>query len=111
MSKHFYRDVKLISFCKVCGVEFRPPRASFFAMLGLCHKHRKLYYRAWYFNVYLPFFKKLTPAQQQKYRDRRYQVWLKWVTNNKERRKLQALESYHRRKHLHKDRKHRKVTA
>lgn len=108
MSKYFYRDVKLIKFCKVCNVEYRPERGSFFAMLGLCHKHRKVYYQDWYKNKFLPFFEKLSLEQKQKYRDMRYGVWKKWVTNNVERRRLQALESYHRNKHKHTDRKHRK---
>jgi len=111
MSKHFYKDVKVIKFCKFCGVSFRPQRGSFFSSLGLCHKHRRVYYRNWYINKFLPFFAKLTPEQQQKYRDMRYATWKKWVSNNVERRRLQALESYHRNKDKpqNKARRHRRT--
>ena len=107
MSKHFYKDIKLIKLCKACGVEFRPLRYSFFAHLGLCHKHRKVWYRNWYINWFLPWFKKQSPEVQQRYRDMRYGVWKKWVENNKDRRRLQALVSYHKNKDKHRDRKHR----
>ena len=107
MSKTFYRDVQLIIFCKVCKVPYRPQRYSFFALLGLCHKHRGEYYKQWYLNRYLPFFAQLSPEQKQKYRDRRYQVWKKWVAANVTRRRAQALKSYHLNKDKHRARKHR----
>ena len=108
MSKFFYRDIKLIKFCKVkgCGAEYRPVRYSFFAQLGLCHKHRSVYYREVYLNRYLPFFNELSPEGKQKYRLRRYEVCEKWVIKNSVRRRKQALESYHRNKDKHKERRH-----
>ena len=111
MSKHFYRDVKVIKVCKVptCLVEYRPPKDSFFARLNLCHKHRTIYYRNWYINRFLPFFAKLSKEEQQRYRDMRYEAWLDWVDKNTDKRRQQALESYHRNKHKHVARKHRKV--
>jgi len=115
VSKHFYRDVKLILFCKVpdCHVEYRPVRASFFAKLHLCHKHRSVYYRDWYINKFLPFFAKLSKEDKQRYRNMRYEVWKKWVIKNIDKRRLQALESYHRRKGeaKNKARKHRATVA
>lgn len=95
-----YRDIKLIKFCKVCGVEYRPARYSFSAHLGLCHKHRRVYYKNWYANYFLPWFKKQPPAVKQKYREKKYASWKKWVEKNIDRRRKQALESYHRRKKL-----------
>lgn len=111
MSKDFYKDVKIIKICKVpeCGVEYRPERGSFFAEIGLCHKHRTIYYRNWYINRFLPFFKKLPEAEKERYRKMKLAVWKKWVERNKDKRRLQALESYHRNKHKHIDRKHRAV--
>ena len=104
--ERFYHDVKLVCICKMCGVEFRPARYSMFAMIGLCHKHRYIYYQNWYINRFLPWFAKQTPAVQQYYRDMRYGVWKKWVEKNKDKRRLQALTSYHRNKHKS-TRKHR----
>jgi len=109
----FYKDIKVIKFCKAkgCGVEYRPARGSFFSHLGVCHKHRRVYYMNWYANIFLPWFKKQTPEVQQKYRDMRYGVWLKWCKKNSGRRRMQALKSYHRRKSdpANKKRKHRRV--
>ncbi len=113
MSKHFWRDVKLIKHCKVCHVEYRPERYSFFATLGLCHKHRSVYYRNWYINKFLPFFAKLPPEKKQYYRDMQRKRWNEWVSNNIDKRRARALESYHRRKvdPKNKKRKHRKVKS
>lgn len=109
--ERFYRDVKLVCICKVCKVEFRPERYSAFARIGLCHKHRYIYYRNWYINWFLPWFAKQSPETQQRYRDMRYGVWKKWVNSYPERRKKIALDSYHRRKAdpTNKKRKHRKT--
>ena len=111
MSKHFYKDVKVIKVCKVpgCGVEYRPERGSFFSKLNLCHKHRNIYYRNWYINTFLPYFKKLPEAEKEKYRAMKLEGWKRWVEKNLDKRRQQALESYHRNKHLHVARKHRKV--
>ena len=110
MSKHFYRDVQVIKVCRVptCLVEYRPQKDSFFAKLNLCHKHRNIYYRNWYINRFLPFFSKLSREQQDRYRKMRYETWKKWVEKNKDKRRLQALASYHKNKHKHVARKHRK---
>ena len=98
MSKEFYRDIKLIISCKNCGVEYRPARFSFFASLKLCWKCRRIYYRNWYINKFLPWFMKQPKEVQDKYRKMRYDAWLKWVEKNADKRRKQALESYHRRK-------------
>ena len=107
MSKEraYYKDIKIIKFCKVCGVRYRPARYSHQASLGLCHTHRRIYkleeFRKW--------FKKLSPEVQKKYRDREYEIWKKWVLKHMDRRRKMALESYHRRKGEPKNRarKHR----
>lgn len=108
MSKHFYKDVQVIKICKVptCLQEYRPQRGSFFAKLNLCHKHRNIYYRNWYLNTFVPFFKKLPEEEKQKYRDMKMDAWKKWVEKNLDKRRQQALESYHRNKHKS-NRKHR----
>ena len=111
MSKHFYKDVKVIKFCKArgCNVEFRPERGSIEDRLGFCIVHRREHYKAWYRDVCLPYAKTLTPDQRKRYAKTRHETWKKWVIKNLEKRRKQALESYHRNKAKHKDRKHRKI--
>lgn len=103
--RQFTKDIKIIKFCKVCRVEFRPDRGSPQAGLGLCYEHRKIFYRKKSFK----WFKSLSPERRKYFQKRQYPIWLKWVVNNIEKRRRQARESYHRRKHLHKDKKHVKV--
>lgn len=107
MSKHFYRDIQLIKQCKVCGVEYRPPRYSFFAVLGLCQKHRKQYYKHHYIVIKLPWLKALSPQRRAEWWKQHYGHLRKWVRDNPERRKAIALVSYHKNKDKHKARKHR----
>ena len=109
MSKFFYRDIKIVKFCKICQVVYHPARYSFFAELGLCYVHRKIYYTKWYVNSFLPWFKKQTPEAQKKYRDMKYNFWKKWVEKNLNRRRVQALKSYHLNKDKHRARKHRRT--
>ena len=105
MSKLFYKDIKVIKFCKVCKISCRFPNDSFFSSLGLCYKHRRDFYRDWRKKVWWPWFKKQLPEVQKKYRD----SWNKWVEKNIDRRRKIALRSYHRRKFdsKNKARKHR----
>lgn len=101
-----YRDIKLIKFCKVCGVEFRPARYSVAARLGLCIKHRREYQRerakryGWH---------TWSPEKKKESTRKNYSVWLNWVKNHPDYRRKLALESYHRRKldPKNKARKHR----
>lgn len=109
MSKEFYKDIKVIKFCKRCKVEFRPVRSSFFAQLGLCYKCRKVFYKEWYRDVGKPFFLKLSPEKQQEVKSKRYNIWKKWVEKNILERRTQALKSYHLNKEKHKTRKHRRT--
>src|SRR3990167_9700936 len=95
MSKHYYRDIKLIRFCKKCGVEYRPSRFSFFARLRLCWKCRRPYYAKWYKDVFLPWWKAQTPERRQEIKAQRQETWRAWVEENKGRRRAQALASYH----------------
>src|SRR3972149_552919 len=105
----YYKDIKIIKFCKFsgCGVSFRPTRGSIIGSIGLCHKHRPQFYKDRYKNWFVPWWKKQTPEFQRKYRDMKYGLWKKWVVKNIVLRSKQAVESYHRRKHLHKGRRHR----
>lgn len=104
-TSYFWRDIKIIKFCKECGVEFRPARYSYLSALGLCYKHRRLYFqkerRAWY--------KNLSPEAKAKYIKNNYKLWKAWVEKHKDKRKQQALASYHRHKldSKNKARKHR----
>lgn len=111
MSKKFYREVKLIKFCKnkKCGVEYRPQRGSFFAMLGLCWECRRPYYAMWYKEIWKPWFANQTPKKQAEIKNQKYLAWKAWVTDNIVKRRKQALASYHRnkKKKSNKERKHR----
>ena|SRR3990167_4938471 len=109
MSKEFYRDVKLILRCKKCGVEYRPPRFSFFAHLHLCWNCRRPYYAKWYREMWIPYFKRQTPERQREIKRQKQAVWITWVQRNLSKRRVQALESYHRNKEKHKTRRHRKT--
>lgn len=109
MSKHFYKDVKLIKSCKVCHVEYRPPRYSFFAMLGLCWNCRRPYYKEWYEKRWKKWYAKLSLEDKLKYKKAALVNWKAWVTRNEIKRRKQALDSYHKNKHRHLQRKHRKV--
>jgi len=109
MSKHFYKDIKLIRFCKKCGVEYRPPRFSFFASLRLCWVCRRPYYEKWYKERFLPYWNRQTPERKKEIKAQKHVVWLKWVEVNKEKRRAQALLSYHKNKTKHKGRRHRKT--
>lgn len=102
MSKKFYRDVKLIRACKICGVQFRPKRYTTAAKLRLCHKHREEWWKERY-------QKEMAYEQTPERKKMRFAAWKKWVEKNEIRRRKLALDSYHRRKHLHAARKHRKV--
>ncbi|MDZ4225343.1 MAG: hypothetical protein U1C49_00690 [Candidatus Andersenbacteria bacterium] len=107
MSKEFYRDIKIIKFCKACGKEYRPPRYSWRAYLGLCHWCLGSYYKIWYKERYLPYFKRQTEEKQKELKKNKYIYWKEWVTKNETKRKKQALASYHKNKEKHKTRKHR----
>jgi len=109
MSKKFYRDIKIIKFCKQCGVAYKPARWSFFAMLGLCWVCRRPYYQRWYRDSWLPYFNRQTPERQEEIKAQKIAAWKVWVKRNLKKRQRQALESYHRHKDEHRGRKHRKV--
>lgn len=103
-----YKDIKIIKFCKVCGVEFRPKRYSSQASIGLCIKHRREYYKEL---RRLYGWKTWSPEKKKEVARKRYPNWLRWVRKNKkniERRRATALKSYHRRKNdpKNKARKH-----
>ena len=112
MSKHFYKDVKLIKYCKKCQVQYRPARYTFFAALGLCWNCRRPYYQEWYQKFWKPWYARLTPEAKEKYKKAHLVNWKAWVLRNEIKRRRQALESYHRRKEdlANKKRKHRATT-
>ena len=107
MSKHFYRDIQLIKFCKKCGVEYRPRRFSYQAASGLCIVCRRAMKAKYWREVGLPRFRALSPEQRREIWKKRYPSWLKWVAKNLPKRRKMALDSYHRRKEEHWHRRHR----
>ena len=94
MSKHFYKDVKVIMECKLCDAVFRPERGDD-THRGFCYKHRSLYWQSWY-------AKYMKKRDRTKYKPAQDKAWKKWTEKNKERRNAQALASYHRRKKIKK---------
>jgi hypothetical protein len=103
----YYKDIKTIKFCKVCGVPFRPKRGSVGWISGLCHKHRYLYSKK-LAEYSAAWWGRKTPEYKREYKKKNYESWKKWVEKNKKKRRLIALKSYHRRKNdpKNKARKH-----
>lgn len=97
----FYKDLKLIYFCKECGVEYRPQRFTYKANLHRCWKCRRLYCSE--------RFKKQTPERQREIKERNYKLGKLWVIKNIEKRRKIALKSYHQRKDEHRARRHRRT--
>lgn len=107
MSDKFYKDIQVIKFCKVCGVSFRPVRGSLAGRIGLCKEHRPIFYKEWYQKFSKPYLARMTPEARARYKLKQYEVWLAWTKKNLDKRRLQALASYHRNKDKHKGRRHR----
>lgn len=103
----FYKDIKLIIFCRKCGVQFRPRRFSARAQQKMCfHCYKK--FVAFPSNARkIAAYHALTPEQKKEYYKKSYQRYLKWCSTHKELKKKRALASYHQNKHKHKTRKHR----
>ena len=98
----FFKNIKVIKFCKVCKVMFRPDRGSPESSIGLCYVHRKIFYNEHSKKRYQNF----SPEKKKEYIKKNAERYKIWISKNIERRRKIALVSYHRRKHLHKDRKH-----
>lgn len=98
-----YRDIKIVKFCKVCGVEYRPARYSHIGAIGMCWKCRKEAIRLWQ----KKWWGNLSEERKKEYKKKRYEMWKKWVVKNLERRRKQALKSYHKNKDKHRNRRHR----
>ena len=112
MSKEFYRDIQIKKYCRDCRVEFRVRRGNTdIWQIRYCRVCRKIEWRKWYWTVGKPYFESLPEEERNRIKRRKYEIWLSWVVSNKKARRRQALESYHRRKHLHKARKHRKTKS
>lgn len=94
MSKlKFFRKYKRIIHCQVCGVRIAQKKYN----LKYCDAHLKEY-EAILFRKIREYQER--PENKKKFAAYRYQTWLKWVENNKEKRRAQALASYHRKKKL-----------
>ena len=94
MSDRTFRIIKVIMECLLCGAVYRPERGDD-THRGFCYKHRSLYWRSWYAK-----YGKKYKYDLSKYKEARDRAWKKWVEKNKERRRAQALASYHRRKKI-----------
>lgn len=107
MSKKFFRDIKVIKFCKAvehgrqCGVAYKPARGSFFARLGYCYVHRRKYYKEWYTEKFVPWFDNQSEETKRYYRRIKREIWDAWVAKYPERRRSIALTSYHKNKDKH----------
>lgn len=107
MSKEFYKNVKIIRFCKVCDVSFRMSRNYHVVGYNLCIVHRREFWRAEIRKqMKTETFKEYKKRNKAKHdADNR-----RWVATHMERRRAIALASYHKNKHKHK-RKHKKTTS
>ena len=94
MSQKFYKNIKLILFCKVCGVKYLPERYSKRAEMGGCYKHRWVSQTQWN----SVWYAKLPPERKKIYAQVKYGKWKNWVKNNIEGRRRIARISYHKRK-------------
>jgi hypothetical protein len=84
-----YKDIKVIRFCKTCKAEFRKNSGD--ASLGLCIIHRRILINT----NWLIRYRSLSPERK---RELFMPKWHRWVANNLELRRKQALASYHKNK-------------
>ena len=99
--------------CKVegCGAWYRPERHTWHAKLGVCYVHRKAYYKKWHRTHFLPWLKKQSPEKQAQYKKMHKDAWDKWVATHIDRRRSQALASYHKNKEKRQKRRNAKRRA
>lgn len=96
----FYKEYQYIKSCKICGVVFRPPHHDTYRRyLGLCYICKQKYHKKRYREYYIPYFNALPPEKQQGIKKARYETWRRWVKAHINRRRAQALKSYHTRKY------------
>lgn len=94
----FIKQMKYIVFCKKCGKEIRFYDGwNWRINVGLCYGCRQ----GWFKERYHQF--RTSPH----YKAQNYQSWKRWTVANIVKRRRQALESYHRNKAKHKQRRHR----
>jgi hypothetical protein len=99
-----FKDIKVIKRCKNCGVVFRPRRDVYHKLCRTCR--RKVNYlnnKAWY--------ERLSPEKKAIYWEKKYEQRRQWEKKNPMRRRVLALESYHRckMKESNRKRKHRRT--
>jgi len=95
----FYKDIKIIKCCRICGVEFRPEASNKYRLyLGLCYTCKQKYHKKRYKEYYIPYFNSLPPEKQIGIKKARYEAWRRWVKIHIDLRRKQALKSYYRRK-------------
>ena len=101
--QHFLKESEiLVKYCKVPGCTnymYRPRKGEWHTRLGLCATHRRIYYRDWHLNHFMPWFKKQPPEVQDKYRMMKKENWDRWVTKNIDKRRAISLKSYHKNRH------------
>ena len=104
-----HKDKITIRKCKTCDVTFRY-RGRSTSDRAYCYDCRQEMYHHWYHNVWIPWFNSLSDDKKVELKEKRLEQWHKWVGDNQERRRQQALASYHRTKakHLKKKRLWRK---
>jgi hypothetical protein len=103
--KKHWKDVQIIKHCtyKGCGVRFEPKRFSYRAAASLClfhwKKQQKGFFNAWW--------KGLTQSEQWAYKTKWQALNIKRerTPQNKEKHKVNALNSYHRNKVKNKEKR------
>lgn len=103
---------RVLRFCERCNIEFEYPIG---APIGhfrrkYCYECRGIMKKKWYRDVYLPWYRGLSPKAKKKLSARKREIWDEWVSSNKARRRQIARASYHRNRHkyLKRMRKYRK---
>ena len=104
MAQYYYKDIKIIKWCKQCDAEFRPLRYTWQNKRMICPKcvakeialWRKKNPDKW--REIVRRYRKKARSKRLPWAVHAYQQWQRWVAKNPQRRKDIANKSYHRRK-------------
>ncbi|OGY59927.1 MAG: hypothetical protein A3B23_02135 [Candidatus Colwellbacteria bacterium RIFCSPLOWO2_01_FULL_48_10] len=102
----FYKDIKVIKWCRKCTVEFRPIRYTWQNQRLICTKCVAKEITVWR-KKNPDKWREIVRRYRKKARSKRlpwvvnaYLSWKRWVANNPQKRKDIAKRSYHKNKSL-----------
>ncbi len=110
MTKTYYRQILgIIKKCKGCGKHWRPEVYSLASQnRNLCEVCRKEYHKKFYWNYLKPYLASLKPELKERLKEQKKKAWNNWVKKNPDRRREQALASYHRNKNKARNKRRRR---